>query len=349
MRLIFLITFVTAFGPAFAQTVTIDNVSVPVEYYRMPERPLDKAYTTYSAEIEIDFDELSRTNLTQSRLISDYLYLDGYKKVNFKGDIHIEAFIGDFINWGEYHKTTRNKQKDKDGNEKTVTKHYIELRYSMPVGVLVTDKNGDRLLDKYIFTNSDTRTWTSPSYNSLSDLDSYWRIEKQRRFTTIQTDRIKEGMNQITAIVNAQFGYTKINDHTRFETIGKKKHPDYDLYQKQVEAIKEAFKLMDADQGLDNIRKAIQPALDFYKSKESQIKGNGKDELRLKHIVLFNQGLAYFWMEDFEKSREYGEKILKLDPKDKDAKRLVENTDEVVASLNRTNRKSRHVYNAGKT
>ncbi len=331
-----------------AQTISIDNVPVPVSYYRLPENPLNSGYTTYSAEIDIDFRDLSNTTYTESSLISEYLRLDGFKKVNSKGDIRIEAEVGDFVNWGEYRKTSRHKSKDKNGVEREVTKHYIEMRWSMPIGVIVKDKEGDRLIDKYIFTSSDIRTYNTPTYNSLSDLDSHWRIDRTSRLRNIQKERVQEGMRQIYNLINSQFGYTRITDNTRFETIGKKKHPEYELYQKHVEIIKTAFKLMDADKGLDPVKKASLPALDFYKSKEATVKGNGKDELKLKHIILYNQALAYFWFEDFAKAKQYAVAILKLDPKDKDAKRLSEIIEEVQYSLEKTGRKTRHAVVLGK-
>ena len=332
----------------FAQAVSIDNVAVPVSYYRLPETPLSASYSTYSAEIDIDYRDLSTTTYTESSLINEYLSVDGFKKVNSKGDIHIEAEVGDFVNWGEYHKTSRHKSKDKNGVEREVTKHYIELRWSMPISVVVRDREGDRLIDKYIFSSSDIRTYVTPSYSSLSDLDSHWRIDRTSRLRNIQKDRIQEGMRQISNLINSQFGYTRINDNTRFETIGKKKHPEYEIYQKNVEIIKSAFKLMDADKSLEPVKKAAQPALDFYKSREATIKGNGKDELKLKHIILYNQALAYFWFEDFGKAKQYADAIIKLDPKDKDAKRLQDYIEEVQYSLERSGRKTRHSVVVGK-
>lgn len=331
-----------------AQTVSIDNVPVPVSYYRLPENPLGPAFTTYSSEIDIDYRDLSTTTYTESSLINEFLSLDGFKKVSSKGDIRIEAEVGDFVNWGEYHKTSRHKSKDKNGVEREVTKHYLELRWSMPIGVVVRDKEGDRLIDKYIFSSGDIRTYNTPSYNSLSDLDSHWRIDRTSRLRNIQKERIQEGMRQISNLINSQYGYTRISDNTRFETIGKKKHPEYDLYQKNVEIIKTAFKLMDADKSLEPVKKASQPALDFYKSKEASVKGNGKDEIKLKHIILYNQALAYFWFEDFAKAKQYADAIIKVDPKDKDAKRLNEYIEEVQYSLERTGRKTRHSVVVGK-
>ncbi len=344
----FIVSCILIHAHLVGQTVSIDNVAVPVSYYRLPENPLGPAFTTYSAEIDIDYRDLSTTSYTESSLINEFLSLDGFKKVSSKGDIQIEAEVGDFVNWGEYHKTSRHKSKDKNGVEREVTKHYIEMRWSMPISVVVMDKERDRLIDKYVFTSSDIRTYVTPSYNSLSDLDSHWRIDRTTRLKSIQKERLQEGMRQISQLINSQFGYTRISDNTRFETIGKKKHPEYDLYQKNVEIIKTAFRLMDADKSLEPVRKASQPALDFYKSKEATIKGTGKDDIKLKHIVLYNQALAYFWFEDFVKAKQFADAIIKLDPKDKDAKRLNEIIEEVQYSLEKNGRKTRHSVVVGK-
>nr|MDQ3017803.1 hypothetical protein [Bacteroidota bacterium] len=57
----------------YAQAVSIDNVPVPVSYYRLPDNPLNTSYTTYSAELDIDFRDLSKIGYTQSTLIDEYL------------------------------------------------------------------------------------------------------------------------------------------------------------------------------------------------------------------------------------------------------------------------------------
>lgn len=328
---------------SLAQAVTIQTEPALVEYYRMPDQPLDPSFTTYSAEMDIQFRDLAKSGLTETSLIDTYLRLEGYKKVTSHGDVQIEASVGEFTNWGEFRKSNRYKVKDKE-----VTKYYIELKYSMPISLYVKDKNGERLIDKYIYYNSDTRTWISPSYENMSDLDSYWRIQRQSRISTLQKERLQEGMKTISELINNSFGYRLIQEKARFETIGKKNHPDYAVYQKNVELIQAAFKLMDADKGLEEIKAKIKPALAFYNAEQAKYKSSSKDHERLRHICLYNQALAYFWLEEFDAAEEYVKAIQKFDSKDKDARRLLEDIEYTRSSLSHANRPSRHKVVVGK-
>jgi tetratricopeptide (TPR) repeat protein len=160
---------------------------------------------------------------------------------------------------------------------------------------------------------------------------------------------LQEGLKQIADLINTKFGYRRIRENTRFETIGKKKHPEYEVFQENVELIQSAFKLMDADKGLEEIKVKVEPALAFYHAAAAKYKTGNKDQEKLKHICLYNQALAYYWLEDFDQAEQYALAIQKLDSKDKDARRLLGEIDHTRASLKRANRLSRHMFNVGKT
>lgn len=339
----FIIGIAFFYVPALkAQTVTIANTSAPVEYYRMPDTPLPQSYKTYSVEVDMRSGDLMRTGLSESMLESEYLFLAGYQKVSGDGDVHIEANIGDFTVYGERRGTQQTKSKDKNGNEVTRINYYIELRYSQPLGFRVTDKKGKTLEDEYIFHLTDDQTWRSSNYSSLSDLDRYWRSNRVFKLSELQKNRVKEGMRKISDRINNLYGYRLINENERFERIGRKKHPLYNDFNNAVETIKKGFKLMDADKDLSEVRKAVQPAIDFYKSADMSCKPTDKDAVKLKHIILYNLGLIHFWLEDFDVAKKYTQNIYLFDDKDKDAKRLLEQIDYVETSLTRANRTSRH-------
>ena len=327
---------------AEAQSVTVNTESAPVEYYRMPDNPLPPEYSTYSADVSVSFSELAKTGFTKTNLIDTYLNLEGYKRVNKNQDVEITANIGEFIVWSEQRSTTRTKTKDKEGNEQTKYTYHLELKYSQPMSIEVFNKEGKTLLDEYISSNSDTRSWTSSSYNSMSELDSYWRYQRSSKLADLQKDLTREGMNKISDMINTNFGYRVIKDKAKFGTIGKKKHPEYDIFQKNVDILVSAFSLMKADKGLDAVKEKASPALAFYSSQASKYKTGNKDQKKLKHLCLYNQALAYFWLEDFDQAETLAESILKFDTKDKVVKRLLDDIEYTRASLQRAGRTTRH-------
>ncbi len=329
-------------GNLLGQSVTINTESARVEYYRMPDYPLPPTYTTYSADLDISFTELSKSGFRESYLVETYLHLDGYKLVNKDGDVEITANISDLIIWHESRTTTRTKTKDKNGVETTKYMYRLELKYSMPMAIKLVNKEGKTLLDKYIFSMSDTRTWTSPSYNSMSALDSYWRIQRNTRLSDIQRDLIKEGMKKAADLVNNGFGFRLMQEKIKFATIGKQKHPDYDRFQKNVEILQAAFETMRADKGLEGVREKAMPALEFYAATANKYKNGNKDQKKINHICFYNQALAYFWLEDFDLAKSYAEAIKKFDSKNKDVRRLLEDIRCTRASLINAGRTSRH-------
>jgi hypothetical protein len=325
-----------------AQSVTISSEPAPVEYYRMPDYPLPHEYSTYSANMDISFNELSKTGFTESYLVDTYLNLQGYKRVNKNPDVEITATIGEFFIWGESRKTNRTKTKDKEGNERIKYTYTLELSYSLPMALKVFDKEGKRLVDEYIFSNGETRTWTSPSYNTLSDLDSYWRIQRSTRLSDLQKDMTKEGLNKVLDKINTYYGFPLVKEKIRFASVGKKNHPDYDKFQRNVEIMQSAFGLMTADKSLEPVLAKAQPALDFYGATAVKYSVGNKDQKKLKHVCLYNQALAYCWLEDFDQAEALAKSIQKFDSKNKDVKRLLEEIEYARASLVNAGRTSRH-------
>ena len=325
-----------------AQPVTIDTEPAKVSYYRMPDNPLDPSFTTYTSDISIPFSELGKTGMTKSNLVETYLKLEGYKRVTQKGDVEITATVGDFTIWMENRATTRTKTKDKDGNEQVRYKYHMEVKYSLPLTLQVYDREGHSLMDTYIMSNTNTQTWSSPTYSSLSDLESYWRVQRASRLTQLHKELMQQGLKNASDKLNLTYGYRRISDTVRFETIGKKKHEQYDIFQNNLTTLVEAFKLMDADKGLEEIKSKIKPALAFYNAQAGKFKSSSKDDERLRHICLYNQALALFWVEDFDQAETFVKEIQRRDPKDRDAKRLLEEIEETRASLSRAGRTTRH-------
>ena len=330
-----------------AQSVTIDNVPAHVEYYRMPDEPLDPSFTTYTANVEVTFSELGKTGITKSSLLDQYVRLEGYKLVNDNGDVEVSAEIGNFTIWSESRNTHRSKTKDKSGKEIEKVSYNLEVKYSLPIALKVYDKKGFLKTDKYVTSSSDFKTWTSISYNSLNELENYWRYERPNRLTQLQKECLTNGMNSFYDDLNNRFGYRKIKDNVKFETIGKKKHPDYEAFQANVEIIQEAFKLMSADKGLEEIKTKIKPALEFFNTAATKHKSSSKDDTKLRHICFYNQGLANFWMEDFDQAEFFANEIQRYDKKDKDVKRLLTHIENTRASMTAANKSSRHMVKVG--
>lgn len=337
-------------GTVSAQNVTIDKESAPVRYYRMPDKPLDPSFTTYSRDIVAYGGDLIKSGMTQSALEDEYLELQGYEDVTQHGDVHIEATVSNFTVFSERRDSRQKKSKDKDGKEVVTTVYWMEVKYALPISLTVTDRKGRVLDDRFIFTLTDQRTYSTPTHKSISDLDSYWRSNRVRQLSDLHKTMLTDGFKKIYDAINYTFGYMRItNEHARFETIGKKKHLEYEKYQNAVETIKRGFELMDPDKSLDPVKKAIAPALTFYQDQEKVYPERDKELSKIKHICLYNLALAYFWVEEFDKATQFAQATLRLDEKDRDTKRLLEEIEEVKASLTRADKPSRHQVKIGRT
>lgn len=327
---------------AYSQNISIQNVSVPVEYVQLPATPLPPAYKTYSTKLDIPYSISSRLPLSTSGLESEYLKLEGYEKAASRGDVVITGLVGDFTNWGEYQRTRTSKVKNKDGTTTTKRSYYLELRYSMAVGVRVENGEGRRIMEEDMISGGDVKSWESPTYTTTGGLESYWRSAEQRETTEIQERLIKEGLKKAQKRINYLFGFEVMTETVKFETIGKKKHEHYPSFNENAEIIKKIFSEVKAQTPMKGIRPKFDPVIKFYQSEGDKISGRSKDEDKLRHICWYNIGLIYFWTEELDKSETYADKILRFDPEDKDARRLKEDIQELRSVFENSGRSTRH-------
>ncbi|MBK9983344.1 MAG: hypothetical protein IPP15_13280 [Saprospiraceae bacterium] len=101
----------------------------------------------------------------------------------------IEASIGDFNVFGE----RTDLENEKEQGWKGVPTPTRKVKYSIPtISIKVADKMATLpLRNKYIFCRTDENTYTTSYYNSLSELDSYWRINRTSKLTDLQRDKVK--------------------------------------------------------------------------------------------------------------------------------------------------------------
>jgi hypothetical protein len=160
--------------------------------------------------------------------------------------------------------------------------------------------------------------------------------------TELKRERLKEGLTRMAEGINKAFGYTRMEETVRFETIGKKKHPEFERFDTAIREMASAFALMEADKSPEDIRVKIAPVLKSYLDASISYDMQDKDELKLKQMCLYNLALAYFWLEDFAMAESYARELVSLDPKHKGASNLIGEIQNTKVSLSKAGRLSRH-------
>ena len=143
---IFTLALFLFFG-GYLHAQKVKNVNVSVFYNRLADEPLSKAFTTYSASIRSKYDDLETSNFTHSGLIDRYFKLRGFKNLPRGGHFHINVTAGRFRVLSSQTKKHESTTKDKEGNEKKVVQYTKEVVYSMPLKLIVEDKDGNILIE----------------------------------------------------------------------------------------------------------------------------------------------------------------------------------------------------------
>lgn len=337
--LVFCVCTVTAM---FSQSVTIETRPVTVKYGRLPDKPLDPSWTSYHMQADVVSDEYPGVTPAIREWIFQQVRLAGYPMKASDGEIRLQLRVGPMTIPAETLKSRKTNTIDKDGREHVSHEFYYEVKYVVPFSCAVAGADGEVLNEIGIYNLTDDLVYKTGYYKQDRELDAWWRSHKNNIMSGLKLERVRDGLTRLQERLNSEHGFTPMEEQVRFETIGKKKHPEANAFDTALGQLSSALAIMQVDEPLNRVRQLAEEPLSFYKDRLDGLDAGDKDQSRLRHICLFNLATAYYWLEDFEASENYIRMLLEMDPDDKDALKLSESIRALKAELQKAGRSSRH-------
>jgi len=372
MRIIisFIFTVVTV-SLGYTQKADIDNKRIYVEYATIPKHFVAPEDRTYSVDISgsYKFDKQDLANQLKIR---------GWEQLEDGATAKVNLRVSAFSRGKSSYKKRVKEKKDDDGNVTSSDTYYkyevtnsgnATLKIYGPENELdvkkkaLSKKEKKKMLEKSAnpFLQGVASSGGSSKDGSASyDLSKNYYIstkehktlkaagDEMRRTFESEYQRNLEDYNQnigakASSYLNAHYGYSRKRDWAKFKTLDSKKHPENDMFNDAVEAMKEIFSHKQFNQPFDEIRENLQPVIEYFRKTADNYASNDKHHKRVKAACLYNLAQLYYYLDQPEKSMEIGEEYVEWGHDEKDGEKFIEKSYKLAQLLDFHNMEGRYI------
>ncbi len=307
-----------------AQNANLDRKYYKVSYVDLPAKPiLDDAKRTYD------------TNYSS-------IGISGFSRVNNDPSLEIDfKYFGTEIGDIEIKKTAKEK-KDKDGNVISTTYTYrVHVPYTSTASLNVNNNvNPDQNYSKQY---KETENYSSSSFSTYYKAQSFYNNNKYNLRNKRNSSHKSKIVSSVNADLNYNYGYTIRNKQDLFWILGTKKHPEIAKHVEAYEKAKVVFEKMKYDEPVDGLKPEFQPIIDYFEGVIPNYTSTKKRDKKMRYASYFNIAKMYYYLDDFNKTKEYAQKLIDNDYDKGDGKSLIRQADKALKTLSTNKMETRHM------
>lgn len=129
--------------------------------------------------------------------------------------------------------------------------------------------------------------------------------------------------------LNTHYGYNRKRDWVKFKTMGSKKHPEYEMFNNAVNAMKEILGQKQFNQTFEDITENINPIIEYFRTTADTYASKDKHHKRLKAASLFNMAQLHYYLDQPEKAIKIGQEYLEWGHDKKDGERFIDKSEKL--------------------
>jgi len=322
MKKVMLLILMLTLTSAYAQKANLDREYIRVNYIQLPSKPI--------------LDDSKRTFTTNSNGVT----IAGFSKVSNDGSIDIEySYDGTTIENTSI-ETRKKEKKDKNGNVISTTYTYRShanfiSRGSLHVYNSITGKHFNKRYSKsalYIGNSFKSH------HRAQKDFDDNKYVLKRRKTGGHQREMLREAKSY----VNDTYGYPVIDKKEQIWILGSKKHPEYAKHHEKFEEMKAIFDRMNYKEPVNNLETNLQDVITYFESVIPKYPGSKKKYRKMRYASYYAIAKIYYFLDNVEKTKEYGQKIIDNDYDKKDGKHFIKWAEKLEKRFNSNQTTTRH-------
>lgn len=356
-----------------AQKVDLDRFYFKTSFQKLPKENVPIEKRTYGVKVNVGG---AIRGYKDEGLLYDKIYLYGWKKVEADPTVGIEANLDDFTFRGAESKNETVENKDKDGKVTSRNTYYwVQANYEgrgicrvkgpmtpKPLSAKELEEQKKKeetkvtnrflananiakpseetnglnfgLGSSYNFTTEKTSSSTAANNDFNNKKDAVYQ-DNLRKF-------VDGSVNYINNRMNDTYGFAPVNNDDFLWILNSKDHPEYQTQQDAIQAVKELFKTMKADESVANLESNLNPLIDYLQSLKTKYGGDDKRNKKMRYSAYFNLSKIYYYLDKPEKAREEAEGLIKNDFDEKDGEELAKMANNLIELFNTTKFNTRH-------
>ncbi len=323
-----------------AQRLDLDKLWFNCSYRRLPNIVLDKSYKTYNVYVTKSVALDAYSNESAINMIN----IEGKKKVSSGEHFAVNVNMGDLIIEKSEVTERVEVQTDKDGKETGRTYYYrVTVKYSFDASAQVKDYKGNVLNNYRLASRDDKQTFLTPEVGKSSTAADYYNNNKLEIKTSLVSEQINNALKSLNSSLNNDFGYRVINSRENFWSIGSQKHPEYQAFKEACETGKAVIEIVTADVLPEEAKEKAKPACAYFESiVQKYTNAEEKAEKKLRYGAYYNMAVIYLYTEQFDKAKEFAQKLIANDYDTKDGETITKMANEILAQFEKHQMNTRH-------
>jgi hypothetical protein len=359
----FLLTIVSS---SFAQKVDLDRFYFDVKYQDLPSENIPLEKRTFGVHVKTGGPVI---NYISDAALYDKVNLIGWKKVETADPtVGVDITLEDFVFRGSEQKSETKDRKNSDGKViGTDTYYWIEARYatrgfakiSGPITVkkeepkkeeakpvnkflvnAVINKPAAPTEDAQSMSFSREITYTSDKKTS-NTVASEFNINKDAIYSQKLREFVDGAINSVFNRINGRYGFPEIST-SELVWILDAKNDEGKTQTEAIEAVKEIFKGMKANESTEQLAANLQPLIEYFESLKTKYASDDKPGRKMRYSAYYNLAKIYLYLDQPDKAIKEGEAIITNDYDPKDGKKLIDEANRLKDLFAKTGFNSRH-------
>lgn len=322
-----------------AQKVDLDRFNFTFEYRNLPHTPLDSTYETFSVTTDVSGNV---ANSMSADVISSSIVLQGFERTEYGGDVRIMLRVDDLIIDKNQVVESVTETKNKDGSVTKNYSYYVSLDYSIRGTVNCTNRMGESMGKSIGLFGSGSYNWTSSTYKSRSEANSYYYNNKTAIINKLVRERMDEAIASVNRSINYQWGFPVTSENRVLWLSDGKKHPETEAMASRWEALKPVLQSVSANSLSEDTRSKIQVMISYFDEVKSRYNTDEKADKKLRYAAYYNNAVLYLCMDMPDKAMEEAKGLIANDYDVKDGEALKKEAEALMALFNLNGIFSRH-------
>lgn len=348
MKKIFYLLVVAAFisgcggGAAVSNgdKVNLDRFSFTASYRDLPQNALDTSYHTYS--VQIDYGMITRLAMKRGEL-ENQVQMEGWRRLSHGGHVLVRVKFEDLIIQSSDVRERVEVIKDKDGKETgKKTTYVVEVGYTFAAQAKISDYKGAFIDEIRLANREQRRTYTSDVFASAAEANVYSKVGLVMLAPQLTKQSMSEALANLSNNLTVNYGYPErtVTDH--FWIVNSRKHPEYENHRRAWMNFRQAIAMMSPDEPLDEVKKAMQPVIDYYNKVKTIYSSDSKGDKKMRYASYYNLAKIYWYLDEPDKGLKEATELIINGYDAKDGYGLEAGATNLKALMRQAKRNTRH-------
>lgn len=356
-----------------AQKVDLDRFYFDVSYQALPKEPVPFEKRTYTSEVKLGGKIQTYTNPTS---LNEKINIYGWKKVDEGATVKIALYIEDFVEKSVTPQVRVEENKDKEGRVTSRREyHYVLAKYSgrgyakiagprTPIPLTAKQieeekakqaaastnrflKNAvvkkDTVSDNGGFNwnfNDDIEVKSAEFQDAASAMKSF-NLNRNGVHDNTLRGYVDGTMNRFNTSVNYSYGFKPISTNQILWILDAKNEEGATQIE-AIQAVRELFKNMKADQPIEDLKSSMQPLIDYFDTLKTKYADDSKPARKMRYSAYYNLAVIYLLTDEPEKTIVEAEKLILNDYDKSDGKELINRANKLIEDFKIANTRSTH-------